>query len=600
EISIYLLESNHNLFRWNIVSNHTEPLYGYGITLQDFCSNNTFLNNSIRHNNFYGFMIDSTSFNNTIKWNDFINNNIYAPQQAFDNGTDNLFIFNYWDDHISSDIDNDGFSDDPYPLDGASSNTDPFPLTTSAFHELSIPLIVYPNGSETVSDEILIIWNVAIDSLDHNVTYDLYYSTDGGGSWVLIIAGLVEVNHTWDTNTVINGINYMIRVNASCDKGLWIIDDSDSEFTINNEPLSIAIDSPLDQVHLTDTITVSLSGNAVTYWYYIADFDSQNITWIINDPRILADGYYTLHAYGNNSAGNTVHETVSFRINNVPPVVTVIFPNGNETVDDIISITWVASDPENSTLFYYVSYWNGNSWINIAQNITENNLYWNTQTVIDRSDYRIRVNASDGYLVGVDESNDSFTIDNDPTFQQLPAGYTEFTFEEDYIIGIDVSGTVNITITTEVSNPPETPEELEPLDIYFNITLSDPDEIIDLWINISFNELGELNPENVRIYYYYEADGQWLPVKESGVDYQNEVVWGWTDHLTLFGVMDVQVQPPDLLPALILAFFIIVPVTVITLYIYRRTKRRLRLQKVKREVRKAQIDLGIIEDIETD
>ncbi|MHA1968266.1 MAG: hypothetical protein ACW964_10735 [Candidatus Hodarchaeales archaeon] len=69
---------------------------------------------------------------------------------------------------------------------------------------------------------------------------------------------------------------------------------------------------------------------------------------------------------------------------------------------------------------------------------------------------------------------------------------------------------------------------------------------------------------------------------------------------TLFGVMDVQVQPPDLLPALILAFFIIVPVTVITLYIYRRTKRRLRLQKVKREVRKAQIDLGIIEDIETD
>jgi hypothetical protein len=515
---VVILNSKFNLFVKNIVSNHSDPIYGYGITLQYSSSNNTFLNNSIHHNNFYGFFIATPSFNNTIKWNDFVNNNIYTTTQAFDNGTDNVFTSNYWDEWISPDFNNDGFVDDPYPLDGDSSNTDPFPLTTPVFHEITIPLIIYPNGGETLSNDILIIWNVATDKSDHNVTYALYYSLDGGSNWVLIIAGLVKVNHTWDTNTVVNGINYMIRVNASCDKGLWKIDDSDSEFRIYNEPLSITIDSPFDQVYLTDKITITLSGSAVSYWYYIEGIDLQNQTWTDNQDRIIPDGYYTLHAYGNNSAGNTVHEVVSFRINAIPPVVTVVYPNGNETIDDIISVTWIASDPEGSTLYYYVSFWNGNTWIILAANITEISYYWNTNTVVDRSDYRIRVNASDGYLVGVDESNDTFTIDNDPTFQQLPSGYTEITFEENYTIGIDVSETVNLTITTEVSNPPETPEDLEPLDIYFNVTLSDPDALLGLWINISFDELGGRNPENVRIYYYSERDAQWIRLLETGID----------------------------------------------------------------------------------
>ena len=65
--------------------------------------------------------------------------------------------------------------------------------------------------------------------------------------------------------------------------------------------------------------------------------------------------------------------------------------------------------------------------------------------------------------------------------------------------------------------------------------------------------------------------------------------------------MDTQVEAPDeLLPLIIVAIIVLTPIILVSVFIYRRTKRRLHLQNVIKEVKKAQIDLGILRDIEKD
>ena len=629
-VGVYLLYSHYNLLISNLISfnsNITNLITGFGVIVAGSV-NNTLSNNTMSDNANQGIIMGPDSSNNTIKWNDFLNNNLintsgFGSSQAYDNGSSNLFLNNFWSDWTTPDINPiDGIVDNPYTINGSTGNSDPLPRAITAIHDLSIPTVRYPNDSGVFGGVIVLLWDPAIDSWNHSVTYTLFYSSDGGSTWTLIDSNWTNTNYTWDTTSplALNGTNFLIHINATCSTGLRQMDTSDIVFTINNDIVDTTAPEIIfslfnhSYVELTvghnltwiatdqfpDTYTIWMNNTPIPKYTDVDWFNNTPITINIDN---LSPGLYIYKIEFSDSSDNTsTHEVWVTVTENALPIVEVTYPNGGEIIEGLIRIEWTANDTEGESLTFFVSYWNGYSWISLANNISETDYIWDTTTVIDRSDYKIRVNASDGYLVGVDESNDTFTIDNDPTFQQVPSGYTEFTFEENYIIGIDVSGTVNITITTEVSNPPETPENLEPLDIYFNITLSDPNEIIDLWINISFSELGEYSPENVRIYYYYEADGQWLPVKESGVDYINEVVWGWTDHLTLFGVMDVHVQTPDnLIPVLIMTGLILTPVIIVSLLFYRRTRRRLRLKKVKKEVRKAQIDLGLLtKDIKED
>ncbi|MHA2496485.1 MAG: hypothetical protein ACXAEI_13455, partial [Candidatus Hodarchaeales archaeon] len=80
-----------------------------------------------------------------------------------------------------------------------------------------------------------------------------------------------------------------------------------------------------------------------------------------------------------------------------------------------------------------------------------------------------------------------------------------------------------------------------------DVTLSDPLALAELWINVSFVELSEgQDPAGVRIYYYDESERRWEMVNETGVDYENEIIWGRTDHLSTFGLMKLFQEEPAL------------------------------------------------------
>ncbi|MHA2318092.1 MAG: right-handed parallel beta-helix repeat-containing protein, partial [Candidatus Hodarchaeales archaeon] len=96
---------------------------------------NSFARNNVSRNIGYG-IYNVVSGGNLVEWNLFEGNNPQGYSQAYDSFIDknnlsqnmNIFRYNYWDDLIPVDKDNDGFNDEPYFIEGVANNQDIFPL----------------------------------------------------------------------------------------------------------------------------------------------------------------------------------------------------------------------------------------------------------------------------------------------------------------------------------------------------------------------------------------------------------------------------------------------------------------------------------------
>lgn len=118
----FLNSADDNLITNNTIYENQE----YGIRLE-YASKNMIEFNTIIDNLLYGIQITIGSNDNTIQFNDFTNNN-FGSIQARDEGINNIFTGNYWDDWDKVDANEDLIIDNSYPIDGAASNTDPYPL----------------------------------------------------------------------------------------------------------------------------------------------------------------------------------------------------------------------------------------------------------------------------------------------------------------------------------------------------------------------------------------------------------------------------------------------------------------------------------------
>ena len=232
---IFLDPSDNNHIAHNLI--HDNCLHGVLLINSDEA---TIYGNTMYSNGLYGIYIDSSSINNEVESNDFVGNNIEGTSQAFDEGVENLFRFNYWDEWTGPDEEDDGIVDEWYIIDGEIGNTDRYALTlpknpkTLLIHFISRPRIVYPNGGETISGPITIECVKSIDFWDHTVVFSFYYSSDNGRIWILLESELENYHYDWDTNSVKDGSNYLIKVVAICSEGLEVEDMSDATFTIQN------------------------------------------------------------------------------------------------------------------------------------------------------------------------------------------------------------------------------------------------------------------------------------------------------------------------------------------------------------------------------
>jgi parallel beta-helix repeat protein len=272
---IYLTDNDNSLIRGNDLFNNT-----YGIMISD--SNTILIENNTFHDGAnYAIYIESSVYNNIIIWNDFSNNNLGGGSQAFDAGVNNNFTHNYWSEWTTPDLDLDGIVDVEYLIDGGT-NSDPFPLTLSISqpHQLSIPVIISPNGGEILHGTVRITWTEANDTLQHSVTYTIYYSMNAGTTWVLIVSNYALTSYNWNTLDLINSSYYQIRVNATCSEGLMTYDISDATFTIQNPP----IHSPIQVSQNSDFETLGFLGSGTESNPYIIEG-----LYITNSSMFLID-----------------------------------------------------------------------------------------------------------------------------------------------------------------------------------------------------------------------------------------------------------------------------------------------------------------------
>lgn len=95
---------------------------------------------------------------------------------------------------------------------------------------------------------------------------------------------------------------------------------------------------------------------------------------------------------------------------------TLVYPNGGEILNGSVNIVWLASfyNSQSLQVTYSLFYTNnsGTYWNLIANNITKNNYLWDTTSVVNYNNYKIKIIATLDNLTESDLTDDSFTILN--------------------------------------------------------------------------------------------------------------------------------------------------------------------------------------------
>lgn len=199
--------------------------------------------------------------------------------------------------------------------------------------------IVVPNGGENWSGTRIIYYNVSDDSAE-NVTVTIQYSSNNGSSWNNIATGIQlngtfnctyngdqrwcvqgQYNYSWDTTTVSDGINYLIRVIVD-NTYFEGDDDSDEVFTIDNSGPTVSLNyPPQGYVNVTSPLNITFNCSATNgvglrnISLYITDSSNQsfslnqttNISGTSNESTWtleLEEGTYTWNCLAYDIAGN--------------------------------------------------------------------------------------------------------------------------------------------------------------------------------------------------------------------------------------------------------------------------------------------------------
>ncbi|MFX0194735.1 MAG: Kelch repeat-containing protein [Candidatus Hodarchaeota archaeon] len=332
--------------------------------------------------------------------------------------------------------------------------------------EAPIVTVMSPNGGEYWQGTQPITWE-ATDPQDDPLTFAVSYSLNGGATWTQLATGLTEPSCVWDTTMVVDGTNYLVKVEVS--DGMHTgVDVSDAPFEIANAP-PITTTTIVPPIIPVTTYPANVQTETVPYGGYLrlAFFiDPKEDWWVkwsftgsnpevgikamvmefgesfkfvqgmsydaypLSEGKTSDSGTFTIPYTAQwafmfvnlDSSQQSTTLTVTLQLietaiqpPNSAPTVRVLRPNGGERVRGMYELRWEANDPDGDVLTFTISYSpnGGQTWTQLARGLTETSYQWDTSTVQVGSNYLIKVEASDGALTADDRSDAPFTIERE-------------------------------------------------------------------------------------------------------------------------------------------------------------------------------------------
>lgn len=190
--------------------------------------------------------------------------------------------------------------------------------------------VLFPNGGEYLSGEETITWYLS-DNNDPSPDATLYYSHDGGTTWEYIDEISGETSYLWNTSSLEDGGNYLMKVAAEDRAGNTAVDESNAPFTVDNTApsTSIILDGEKNGEWFVSNVTVSFSATDTTSGVNITRYRVDNGTWQeYTSPFVLSeDGEHTISYYSVDMAENEEDTaTVSLYINKNAPALVLTTP----------------------------------------------------------------------------------------------------------------------------------------------------------------------------------------------------------------------------------------------------------------------------------
>jgi pimeloyl-ACP methyl ester carboxylesterase len=298
--------------------------------------------------------------------------------------------------------------------------------------------LMTPNGGEAFRPRRLTIQWTSSDNVGV-VSQDIFLSTDGGTSFPTRLASGLSGNvqsFDWDIPANLNTTRARIRIIARDAVGNFNQDETDATFIVDSVPPSAAISAPnggefwragrftirwtaSDNVAVSlQDILLSVDGGANFQTPIAANLrgDVRSFSWDV--PTTLVTTQARIRVVARDMAGNEAQDdsNANFTVDPVAPTVTVVTPNGGETVmaGRTFTVRWTSSDNIRLTSHtVQLSTNGGQSFTNLVQNLpaTAQSFDWSVPAELATNQARIRVIAADAAgNTGADASDANFTV----------------------------------------------------------------------------------------------------------------------------------------------------------------------------------------------
>jgi len=210
---IKIHNSMNNTFRFNTIEDDWigiefgDAFWG---TTDVSSADNEISYNDFLYNRHVGISFTNNSDNNLVGWNNFVNN----PISAIDYYASNHFIYNYYSDHVSTDLDNDSISDVPHKIINLvdMETFDPYPVLLNNPCDLQFvpdPVIISPASGLNVDTLLLIKWSQDICYDRKECCFNVYYQKTSGNERILLTATELTF-FEWDITVIPDGDYYII------------------------------------------------------------------------------------------------------------------------------------------------------------------------------------------------------------------------------------------------------------------------------------------------------------------------------------------------------------------------------------------------------